>query len=110
MRLPEEKRLVFPLCKKCAITLSKNNNIVDREQHRCRHTDEERSFSTTTTHIELAAALERGYKVTKLYRAWHYANWALEENSLFKNYVLQFLKIKIESSPFPSGLETEEQK
>ena len=111
MRLPEEKRLVFPLCKKCALFFSKsNNNVIEQHLHSCQHTDDQRSFSTTTTHIELAAALERGYKVTRLYRALHYEKWALEENSLFKNYVLQFLKIKIESSPFPSGLERDEQK
>jgi len=57
LRIPMEDgppKLVFCLCVKCA----KGNQNED-----CTHTDEEREFITTVTHIELNAALKRGYTV-----------------------------------------------
>uniref|UniRef100_A0A183CML4 DNA-directed DNA polymerase n=1 Tax=Globodera pallida TaxID=36090 RepID=A0A183CML4_GLOPA len=56
---------------------------------------------------EQAKALECGYTVDRFYRAWHYGE---DNDDLFKGYVRLFLKLKEESSGFPKGVETEEQK
>jgi len=54
-------RLCFPLCRTCTIDSRKasafNSNPV------CNHSERERAFVTTTTHMELDMALMMGYKV-----------------------------------------------
>uniref|UniRef100_A0A183BWV1 DNA-directed DNA polymerase n=1 Tax=Globodera pallida TaxID=36090 RepID=A0A183BWV1_GLOPA len=62
------KRTLFPLCRKCSELFP--NGAVDRE-YSCPHfEDEERGFSVTIPHIELAEALKAGYRVTRVYRAY----------------------------------------
>lgn len=58
----------------------------------CEHTDEARAFTTTTTTLELGEALEKGYKVTDFYRAWHWNDWSEE---IFRGYMQKFLKVFI---------------
>jgi len=54
-------------------------------------------------------AIRHGYTVTELYRAWHWNDerWSSE---LFAGYIRLFMKIKIESSEFPAGIVTDEEK
>lgn len=67
-----DERLLFPLCYRCAI-LHRESNFVDGiDKYLCDHSDDERSFNTTTTHIELQEALRQGYRCTHLYRALHW--------------------------------------
>ena len=52
------EKLVFTLCKACAET---------RNQNKCEHSDNERSFIGTWTTDEINKALEKGYKVLRTY-------------------------------------------
>lgn len=49
-----EGKLLFPLCKTCA---------VQKQTSKCNHTDEDRSISGTWVTCELYKAVEKGYKV-----------------------------------------------
>uniref|UniRef100_A0A183CFD2 DNA-directed DNA polymerase n=1 Tax=Globodera pallida TaxID=36090 RepID=A0A183CFD2_GLOPA len=91
------KRTLFPLCRKCSELFP--NGAVDSE-YSCPHfEDEERGFSVTIPHIELAEALKAGYRVTRVYRAYI---WPLASDwspSLFHTYlenkVFVFTEFKI---------------
>ena len=52
--------------------------------YRCSHTEKQRGWVTTITHMEINAALDRGYHVTRLIRTLHWDEWSTE---LFKPYV-----------------------
>jgi hypothetical protein len=58
------------------------------------------------TSLELRTALQEGYKITRCYRIWKYN----EFDNLFKDYVQTFMKMKIESSGFPSEIQTHDEK
>lgn len=62
-----DQRLLFGCCYKCARKFEKANTRVN---HRCRHTDRERAFVSTVTHLELEEALANGYRVDRFWRAW----------------------------------------
>ena len=74
------EKLVFTLCKACAET---------RNQNKCEHSDNERSFTGTWTTDEVNKALKKGYKVIRTYEVWNFDN---STDDLFKGY------IKIEGS------------
>ena len=52
-------------------------------------------------------ALEKGYKIDKIYEVWHFENSSTE---LFKEYIRKFLKIKLETSKFTCSEEDYRQK
>ncbi len=58
--------------------------------------DEDRGFVTTLTHLELNLALEKGYRVIKLYSALVWDRWSPD---LFKDYIRDFMKIKVKMPP-----------
>jgi hypothetical protein len=90
-------RLLFPLCRTCSL-------LTNNKQ--CIHTDEQRSWTSTITSIELKEALRQRYRVTRCYRIWSYKQTAV----LFREYVKTFMKMKIEASGFPSNIKTDEEK
>lgn len=100
-----DDRLLFPLCHKCAIDYEKKSTRV--RNYRCTHTDDQRSFAIAVTHMELSEALRQGYRVTYFDRAWHWDEWS---SDVFKPYVRQFMKLKIEASGWPEHVTTDEQK
>jgi hypothetical protein len=108
IRIPNDKRLLLTLCPKCPKHFlgDQDNKVFDT--YTCPHSDEERCFTTTTTTVELAEALRRGYKVKAIYRSWHYENWTTDEDNPFRNYVRQFIKMKVENSNIPDELKTQE--
>ena len=57
------------------------------------------------TTIEMNKAIEKGYKIEKIYKVLHYEK---RSNKLFKPYVSKFLKIKQEASGFPDWCKCEE--
>ena len=57
------------------------------------------------TNLELKAALELGYKVTRVYRIWH---WERTQRGLFKAYVDMFLRLKQQATGQGSELTPEE--
>ena len=88
IKVDSYEKLVFTLCKKCAET---------RNQNKCDHSDNERSFIGTWTTDEVSKAVEKGYKVLRVYEVWHFAK---STDTLFKGYIRRFMKIKLESSKY----------
>uniref|UniRef100_A0A1I8BUA6 Beta_elim_lyase domain-containing protein n=1 Tax=Meloidogyne hapla TaxID=6305 RepID=A0A1I8BUA6_MELHA len=77
-------RLLFPLCRKCAMDYPRGATL---KEYSCKHDENERGWVSTCTSIELAEALNSGYRVTKYFRALHYEKW---DEELFKGYVSEF--------------------
>jgi hypothetical protein len=102
----QDPRLLFMLCAKCAnVHSSSKKRPVVKGVIMCHHNEDERGWTSTMTSIELRAALTEGYKITRCYRIWKYN----EFDNLFKEYVQTFMKMKIESSGFPSNVQTPEE-
>jgi len=97
-----DPRLLFPYCRKCSI---KNKIGSYAPNYNCKHSDAQRSFVVTTTHLELNEALRHGYRVTKLLRTFEFDQY---RDDIFKEYVRQFLQIKIQASGWPSNNEGDE--
>jgi hypothetical protein len=95
-----DDRLLFILCKTCALQFPEGCR---KNSYQCTHTDSERQFVSTCTHIELNAALDVGYKAVCLFRVMEYSDW---DEDLFKGYVREFYKIKLEASGFPDRFNT----
>lgn len=91
-------KLTFPLCRTCADEM---------QQEPCRHSDSERAINGTWVSLELMKALEKGYRVVRVNQVWHFPD---KSDELFRLYINKFLKIKQESSGFPSWCETEDDK
>ena len=98
LHIKVKKKLVFPLCQKCAIEMTTDN---------CAHEDSERSLVGTYTHVEIQKAIQLGYRIQKVYAIWHWDEWS---NSIFKPYVQKFFKVKVEASGWPDWCRTEKQK
>ncbi|XP_072384507.1 uncharacterized protein [Diabrotica undecimpunctata] len=79
-------KLMFPLCNQCAL----------EDCEHCDHDDSERALKGTWTTLEINKALEKGYKMLKVYEVW---NFEQTSTDLFKGYVKDFMKIKLETSP-----------
>jgi hypothetical protein len=102
----QDPRLLFMLCAKCAyVHSSSKKHPVVNGVIKCHHNEADRAWTSTMTSIELRAALAEGYKITRCYRIWKYN----EFDNLFKEYVQTFMKMKIESSGFPSNVQTTEE-
>nr|CAD2197228.1 unnamed protein product [Meloidogyne enterolobii] len=98
MKLENDERLLFPLCAKCARKYPEGRV---KETYSCSHTDQQRGWVSTCTSIELNAALESGYVVTKLLRVLEFTQ---SDNELFKPYISEFMAQKIHSSGFDSSI------
>ena len=96
IKVDSYEKLVFTLCKTCAET---------RNQNKCKHTDTQRSFIGTWTTDEFSKALEKGYKIIRIYEVWHFAK---STDTLFKGYIRRFMKIKLESSSYNFKTKEEE--
>ena len=96
IKVDSYEKLVFTLCKTCAET---------RNQKKCKHTDTQRSFIGTWTTDEVSKALEKGYKILRIYEVWHFAK---STDTLFKGYIRRFMKIKLESSSYNFKTKEEE--
>ncbi|KAK7588176.1 hypothetical protein V9T40_005421 [Parthenolecanium corni] len=83
--MEKAEKLLFPLCVKCAETKSEI----------CRHSDAERPFMGTWTTVEVNRAIEMGYRVVQTYEVWDFK----KSNKLWKGYITDFMKIKLETSP-----------
>src|SRR6266853_2534467 len=128
------RKLLFPLCAECSkriddVCIHTNSNhqcincvkqgvkchhrkllkknckeCYDNRNQRCNHNDEERTLTGTWLTIEMNKAIEKGYKITKIYEVWHFEQTSRE---LFKEYVRTFMKIKLEASGLPEGMTKE---
>ena len=52
-------------------------------------------------------AIEKGYQLLQIYEVWHFRQ---KTDTLFKDYIDTFAKIKLEASGYPKNCVTDEQK
>src|SRR5436190_3147674 len=79
-------KLLFVLCRTCA---------EEANQDTCKHTDQQRELTGTWVSLEVIAALDRGYIITKMFEVWHYPNHTQYDpvtrtGGLFTEYVNAF--------------------
>ena len=79
---------MFPLCISCAKT---------KQQEKCQHSESERAFIGTWTTDELNKAIEKDYKIIKIYEVYHFEK---SSDDLFKDYIKKFMKLKLESTKY----------
>ncbi|KAH7678327.1 hypothetical protein AAVH_41774, partial [Aphelenchoides avenae] len=99
-----DDRLLFSLCRTCSI--QNRESCANSDEYACTHTDEQRGWVTTTTHLELEEALRNGYVVTHFDRAYHWEQWT---DDLFKGYIKEFMAMKLQATGWPDDCTTQEQ-
>ena len=92
-------KLTFPLCGKC-VKEEQAKPLLQRTQY-CMHSDANRTLRGTWTTPKIQKAVQKGYKVVKIYEVWHFAPNQRREG-LFGKYVNTFLKLKQEASGWPT--------
>ena len=93
-----QNKLMFALCKTCADT---------GNQTPCTHSDAERAIQGTWCSVEVMKALEKGYRILQMHEVWHFPR---KSDTLFKEYIDTFAKIKLEASGYPKDCVTDEQR
>ena len=93
-----QDKLMFALCKTSADTANQTS---------CTHSDAETAIQGTWCSVEVMKALEKGYRILQLHEVWHFPQ---KTNTLFKEYIDTFAKIKLEASGYPENCVTDEQK
>ena len=99
-------KLKFPLCRTCA----------DKEtQTCCQCSEDERAITGTYCTPEINKAIEKGYKLQKVYEVYHFPESThydkkTGDGGLFVDYINTFLKIKQEASGWPGWVKTEKDK
>ena len=101
-KFEDDERLLFPLCKTCSKKYPEGGRL---DNYECKHSEDQRQFVSTCTHIELNEALDVGYKVKRIFHVLEYEEF---DDEIFKGYVREFFKIKLEASGFDSEFDTEE--
>jgi hypothetical protein len=100
-------KLLFPLCRSCAIT----NN-----QSRCPHDNiEDRALTGTWVSAEIDKAVELGYVILEKYEAWHFPNTTqydhvTKKGGLWAAYIDLWLQQKQQADGFPSWCQNDEDK
>ncbi|XP_060731092.1 uncharacterized protein LOC132848976 [Tachysurus vachellii] len=90
-------KLLFPLYRTCC----------EQQLKHCDHSDRARALTGMWASIELAKAVEKGYRVLKMFEVWHFPE---RSKNLFTDYIKMFLKTKQESSGYPSWVVDESTK
>ena len=101
------KKLTFPLCRKCVEDESAKPML--GRNYYCSHGVEDRMLTGTWCTPEIMKAVEKGYQVLRIHEAWHFPP-DQRKQGLFAPYVDTWLKIKQESSGYPSWAQTDAQK
>ncbi|CAH1104349.1 unnamed protein product [Psylliodes chrysocephalus] len=103
--LPQKmnNKLMFVLCRECG------ENLNTKE---CVHSDEERALTGTWVIAEVNKALEKGYKLLKMYEVWAYDTIQFGNNvaGLFTEMMNCFIRLKQESSDWPKHCRTQAEK
>ena len=89
LKCGKSEKLLFPLCRTCAVM---------QQQEKCDHTGDERAFTGTWCTNEVVLALKKAYRIIEIYEVW---NFDKTSDTLFKGYVRNFMKLKMESSALP---------
>ena len=71
------------------------------------YTDSEWAITGLWTTTKIEKALEKGYKIVRIYDVWHFEQ---SSTDLWKGYIRKFLKIKLETSKFTCSEEEYRQK
>ena len=71
--------------------------------------EEKRTMTGTWCTPESEKAVERGYKITKIHKVWHFVE-DQRKHGLFSPYVNTWLKYKTEASGWPDHCDTQEKK
>ena len=71
---------------------------VTQQQEKCEHSSDERAFTGTWCSNEITLAIKKGYRILEIYEAWHFDKTT---DTLFRDYVRDFMKLKMESSKPP---------
>jgi hypothetical protein len=78
------------------------------------HSNEERFVVGTWIVDDVSKAVDMGYDLVDVYEFWEYEVTCFDKDSisggLFAEYVNMFLKLKEESSGYPSWVQSEENK
>ena len=96
-------KLTFPLCSSCANSLN---------QGPCHHLDAQRELEGVWVSEELKKAVEMGYTNVRMTEVWHFEQSTqydkrTQSGGLFASYINAFMRIKQESSGFPTYVQTE---
>ena len=75
--------------------LNKTAECYNERNVDCTHADSDRAITGLWTTAEMEKALEKGYKIVKIYDVWNYEQSSTE---LWKEYIRKFFKIKLETS------------
>lgn len=86
VKMGKNEKLLFPLCLKCA----------EEKCRKCHHSENERMITGTWATIEVNKAIAKGYKIEEIYEVWDFKK---KTHQLFKGYVRDFMKLKLETSP-----------
>ena len=97
-------KLMFPLCRTCAVTEGKDL---------CRHEPSLRQLIGTWCAPELKFSVEKGYQIIKVHEVYQYPevmqwNPQTGEDGLLSAYVRCFMSLKVQASGWPPELDTEE--
>jgi hypothetical protein len=97
------KKFLFCLCRTCVLEQNR--------RRQCQHfTDAERAISGTWVADEMRLAVTKGYKILNVHEVYEYNITQYDresgEGGLFVEYIDTFLKIKAESSGYPSWVRT----
>ena len=83
-------------------------------QGRCAHSDDERCIIGSWLTDEVRKAVDMGYGLVEVFEFWEYSVTCFDKDTnsgwLFAEYVNMFLKLKQESSGFPSWVPSEDDK
>jgi len=92
IKMEKSEKLVFALCRTCAET---------QQSCKCEHSEGERVFVGTWTTVEVSTAIKKGYIILEIYEVWYFK----ASRDIFKSYIKDFMKIKLETSPhnYPSN-------
>lgn len=99
-------KLKFPLCRTCADSESTS---------KCVCLDDQRALTGTWCSLELQLALEKGYRVARIFEVYHWPESTQYDKEsgqggLFAEYINVFLKYKQEASGWPEWVQTEQDK
>lgn len=98
-------KLMFALCRTCALELNQND---------CVHSEEERAITGTWVMDEVLKALEKGYRILEIYEVWKYNVLQCDKSKniqgLFTKMMDKFVKMKQQASGWPEECITDKQK
>jgi len=94
---------MFPLCSVCADTMN---------QGKCIHSDEQPCIDGTWVVDEVRKAINMSYGLVEMFEFWEYEVTCFDRGTnagrRFAEYVNMFLKLKKESSGYPSWVQSDD--